>query len=208
MAESAGTVIVVDDDPGLRDALESLLSSVGLEVRLYESAAEFRAASLPDGPCCVVLDVRLPGRSGLDLQSDMIRDKGAPPIIFITGHGDIPMTVRAMKSGAVEFLPKPFRDQELLDAVYTALDRDRARRAEEAAAANLRARLTALSQREREVMDLVLAGRPNKQIAASLALSEITVKVHRGRMMRKMQARSVAELVRMAERLGVTAAGA
>ena len=206
MRESDETVMVIDDDPDLRVALESLLSSVGLRVRLFESAAEFRAASLPDGPCCLVLDVRLPGKSGLDLQSEMIRESAALPIIFITGHGDIPMTVRAMKSGAVEFLSKPFRDQELLDAVYGALERDRARRAEEAAVASLRLRLGALTQREHEVMTLVIAGRLNKQIAGTLGLSEITVKVHRGQVMRKMEARSVADLVRMADRLGVSAA--
>jgi FixJ family two-component response regulator len=206
MIESEETVIVIDDDPDLRVALESLLCSVGLRVRLFESAAEFRGASLPDGPCCLVLDVRMPGKSGLDLQTDMLSDKAAPPIIFMTGHGDIPMTVRAMKSGAVEFLSKPFRDQELLDAVYTALERDRGRRADEAAMASLRQRLDALTQREREVMALVVTGRLNKQVAGVLGLSEITVKVHRGQVMRKMEAHSVAELVRMSDRLGLCAA--
>lgn len=206
MSKSEETVIVIDDDPDLRVALESLLCSVGLRVRLFESAAEFRSAAPPDGPCCLVLDVRMPGKSGLDLQTDMIRENAALPIIFITGHGDIPMTVRAMKSGAVEFLSKPFRDQELLDAIYSALERDRARRADEATVANLRQRLGALSQREREVMALVVTGRLNKQIAGALGLSEITVKVHRGQVMRKMEARSVADLVRMADRLGLSAA--
>jgi FixJ family two-component response regulator len=206
MSESEATVMVIDDDPDLRLALESLLCSVGLKVRLFESAAQFRAASLPDGPCCLVLDVRLPGKSGLDLQSEMIREHAALPIIFMTGHGDIPMTVRAMKSGAVEFLSKPFRDQELLDAIHSALERDRTRRADEAAVADVRRRFGALTQREREVMALVVTGRLNKQIAGQLGLSEITVKVHRGQVMRKMEARSVADLVRMADRVSVAAA--
>ena len=206
MSRGEDAVIVIDDDPGLRAALESLLSSVGLTVHLFESASEFRAAPMPDGPRCLVLDVRLPGKSGLDLQADMVGENAAPPIIFITGHGDIPMTVQAMKSGAVEFLSKPFRDQELLDAVYSALERDRARRAEEAAVASLRQRLDTLTQREREVMAQVVAGRLNKQIAGALGLSEITVKVHRGQVMRKMEARSVADLVRMADRIGLSAA--
>ncbi|HLZ82367.1 MAG TPA: response regulator transcription factor [Caulobacteraceae bacterium] len=206
MSDVEDTVIVIDDDPSLREALESLLSSVGLKVRLFESAAEFRAAKRPDGPCCLVLDVRLPGKSGLDLQTEMIGENAALPIIFITGHGDIRMTVRAMKSGAVEFLSKPFRDQELLDAVYGALQQDRARRADLADVEELRRRLATLTQREREVMALVVTGRMNKQIAGTLGLSEVTVKVHRGQVTRKMEARSVAELVRMADRLGLSAA--
>jgi FixJ family two-component response regulator len=206
MSNDEATVMVVDDDPDLRVAIESLLCSVGLKVRLFESAAEFRAAKRPDCPCCLVLDVRLPGKSGLDLQSDMIRENTALPIIFITGHGDIPMTVRAMKSGAVEFLSKPFRDQELLDAIYGALEQDRVRRADLAGVEKLRQRLGTLSQREREVMALVATGRLNKQIAGALGLSEVTVKVHRGQVTRKMEARSVAELVRMADCLGLSAA--
>jgi FixJ family two-component response regulator len=206
MFNDEDTVMVVDDDPDLRVAIESLLCSVGLKVRLFESAAEFRGAKRPDGPCCLVLDVRLPGKSGLDLQTDMIREHTALPIIFITGHGDIPMTVRAMKSGAVEFLSKPFRDQELLDAVNGALEQDRARRADLAGVEKLRQRLGTLTQREREVMALVVTGRLNKQIAGALGLSEVTVKVHRGQVTRKMEARSVADLVRMADRLGLSAA--
>ena len=206
MSEDRATVIVVEDDPSLREALESLLRSVGLQVRLFGSAAEYRAATLPNGPCCLVLDVRLPGKSGLDLQSDLINANAGIPVIFMTAHADIPMTVRAMRAGAVEFLTKPFREQDLLDAIHVALERDRARRADDAQMADLRQRFDALSQREREVMARVAAGELNKQIAGELGLSEITVKVHRGNVMRKMGARTLAELVRMADRLGATGA--
>jgi FixJ family two-component response regulator len=206
MGEDQGTVIVVDDDPGVRHGLDSLLRSVGLACRLYGSVAEFRAAKLPENPCCLVLDVRLPGKSGLELQGEMIDARFEMPIIFITGYGDIPMTVRAMKAGAVEFLTKPFREQELLDAIHVALGRDRQRCADEAALGGLRQKFNSLSQREREVMALVTMGQLNKQVAAELGLSEITVKVHRGNLMRKMGVRSVAELVAITGRLA--AAGA
>jgi FixJ family two-component response regulator len=197
----AGTVIVVDDDAGMREALDSLLRSVGFEVVQFGSAAELLGARFPDGPGCLILDLRLPGQSGLDLQDKLAALPSCPPVIFVTGHGDIPMTVRAMKAGAVEFLSKPFRDQELLDAVHLAVERDRRRRREEEAAEGLRERFEALTPREREVMALVAAGRLNKQIAGAMGLSEITVKVHRGQVMRKMGARSLADLVRMADRL-------
>lgn len=201
------TVIVVDDDPSVREALDSLLRSVGLAVRQYGSVQAFLEAKLPEGPCCLVLDVRLPGQSGLDLQDELARAGIRPPIIFITGHGDIPMTVRAMKAGAVEFLVKPFRDQDLLDAVGVGLARDRARREAEAGDAELRRKFETLTPREREVLALVATGRLNKQIAGEIGVSEITVKVHRGQAMRKMAARSLADLVRMADRLGLAPSG-
>ena len=201
MTEPPATVVVVDDDPAIREALQSLLRSVGLRVRLFGSVAEFLASPPPDGPSCLVLDVRLPGRSGLDLQDELIRTEIRLPVIFITGHGDIQMSVRAMKAGAVEFLTKPFRDQELLDAVHAALERDRARREAETALARLQAGYRSLTAREREVMALVVTGRPNKAIAAEIGISEITVKAHRGRVMRKIGARSLADLVRIADSL-------
>jgi FixJ family two-component response regulator len=201
MSNDQATVIVVDDDQGVRDGLDSLLRSVGFNCRSYGSVAEFGAAKLPDGPRCLVLDVRLPGKSGLDLQGELVDSHIDMPIIFVTGHGDIPMTVRAMKAGAVEFLTKPFREQELLDAIQVALGRDRDRRTHEAEMAALRPRFDSLSQRERQVMAHVIKGQLNKQIAGALELSEITVKVHRGNMMRKMGVRSVAELVTIASRL-------
>jgi FixJ family two-component response regulator len=206
MKDESATVIVVDDDPAVREALHSLLRSVGLQVQLYGSVQEFLRAKRPDGPSCLVLDVRLPGQSGLDLQDELAKGDVVPPFIFITGHGDIPMSVRAMKAGAVEFLTKPFRDQDLLDAIHLAIARDRVRRENEKVVAELRGKFETLTAREREVMALVVAGRLNKQIAADIGISEMTVKVHRGQVMRKMGARSLAELVRMADRLGISPA--
>ena len=202
MSEPA-VVFVVDDDPSMRRSLETLLRSVGLDVRLFSSAQEFMQARRPDAPGCLVLDVRLPGMSGLAFQEELAKTGVALPVIFITGHGDVPMTVRAMKAGAVEFLTKPFDDQVLLDAIHAAIERDRARRRDAASRAALMARYHQLTERERQVMKLVVTGRVNKQIAADLGLSLVTVKVHRGQVMRKMLAKSVAELVRMADRLAV-----
>ena len=196
-------VFVIDDDALLRESLTSLLRSVGLRVQAFGSGAEFLRSKLPDIASCLVLDVRLPGLSGLDFQTELARTGIQMPIIFITGHGDIPMTVRAMKAGAVEFLTKPFRDQDLLDAVQLGLERDRSRRQSEGAIADLRARLAALTPREQEIMGMVTAGRMNKQIAGDLGVSEVTVKVHRGNVMRKMDAHSLADLVRMADALGL-----
>jgi FixJ family two-component response regulator len=199
-------VFVVDDDPSMRRSLESLLRSVGLDARLFSSAQEFMQAERPDAPGCLVLDVRLPGMSGLMFQQELAKAGVALPVIFVTGHGDVPMTVRAMKAGAAEFLTKPFDDQVLLDAIHAAIERDRARRRDAASLVALKARYDELTPRERQVMKLVVAGRVNKQIAAELGLSLVTVKVHRGQAMRKMRAKSVAELVRMADRLGVPGA--
>jgi FixJ family two-component response regulator len=195
-------VFVVDDDPSMRRSLEALLRSVGLDVRLFSSAQELIQAKRPDAPGCLVLDVRLPGMSGLAFQEELAKTGVAIPVIFISGHGDVPMTVRAMKAGAAEFLTKPFDDQVLLDAIHAAIERDRARRRDAASLAVVAARYRQLTERERQVMKLVVAGRVNKQIAAELGLSLVTVKVHRGQVMRKMLAKSVAELVRMADRLG------
>jgi len=203
MTEDKAIVFVVDDDPSMRRSLDSLLRSVGHDVRLFSSAPEFMQAVRADAPGCLVLDVRLPGMSGLAFQQELKKAGVALPIIFITGHGDVPMTVRAMKAGAAEFLTKPFDDQVLLDAIHAAIERDRARRRDEASLAVLQARYRELTERERQVMKLVVVGRVNKQIAAELGLSVVTVKVHRGQVMRKMLAKSVAELVRMADRLGV-----
>ena len=197
-------VFVIDDDPSVRDSLKSLFESVGLHVRLFGSADAFLENERPDVPCCLVLDVRLPGLSGLEFQSELARTGTDVPIIFMTGHGDIPMTVQAMKAGAVEFLTKPCRDQELLDAVRVAIEGHRARRKEEKHLAALRHQFASLTAREKEVAGLVTAGLLNKQIAAELNISEVTVKMHRGNIMRKMQARSLADLVRMADLLGVS----
>ena len=196
-------VFVIDDDVSVRKAIASLLRSVGLEVEAFGTAAEFVKHKFPNVPACLVLDIRLPGVSGLDFQAELAKANIHIPIIFITGHGDIPMTVRAMKAGAVEFLTKPFRDQDLLDAVQIALDRDLARRAKDDAVHELRKRYDALTPREQQVISFVTAGLMNKQIAAELGVSEITVKVHRGSVMKKMEARSLADLVRMADALGI-----
>jgi FixJ family two-component response regulator len=196
-------VFVIDDDESIREALKSLLRSVGLRVELFGAASEFLKSKLPDAPSCLVLDVRLPGVSGLDFQTELAKANVHIPIIFITGHGDIPMTVRAMKAGAVEFLTKPFRDQELLDSVGIALERDRARREQDSTVHDVKIHFESLTPREQEVMGFVTAGLMNKQIAAKLGVSEITVKVHRGNVMRKMGARSLADLVRMADVLGI-----
>jgi len=197
------TVLVIDDDASLRDALSRLFRSVGLKVKTFASAPEFLQDELPDGPSCLVLDVRLPGLSGLDFQAELAKANIDIPVIFMTGHGDIPMTVRAMKAGALEFLSKPFRDQDMLDAVQTGLERDRDRRRTATDAARLRTSFEKLTAREQEIMGYVTAGLMNKQIAGELNVSEITVKVHRGAVMRKMGARSLAELVRMADALGI-----
>jgi FixJ family two-component response regulator len=195
------TVIVVDDDPGIREALGGLFRSVGLQVKVLASVPEFLQEGRPDSPTCLVLDVRLPGRSGLDFQRELAASDIQVPIIFITGYGDIPMSVQAMKGGAIEFLTKPFRDQDLLDAIQQGLERDRAWLENERATAVLRARFNTLSPREREVMTLVVTGRLNKQIAGDIGISEITVKVHRSQVMRKMRASSLPDLARMADRL-------
>lgn len=196
-------VFIVEDDVSMRRALTNLFQSVGLEVEVFGSASEMLQGKLPDVASCLVLDVRLPGLSGLDLQAELAKSNIHIPVIFMTGHGDIPMTVRAMKSGAVDFLTKPFRDQEMLDAVGTAIERDRKRREASKVVANLQALLDALTPREREILALVSSGLMNKQRAAELELAEITVKIHRGHIMKKMGAKSLADLVRMAEALGI-----
>ena len=202
-AEPKPMVFVIDDDASMRQALSSLFGSVGLRVTAFASASEFLQAKIPDCPTCLVLDVRLPGLSGLDFQSELAKANIDIPIVFMTGYGDIPMTVRAMKAGAVEFLSKPFRDQDMLDAVRIGVERDRERRQKASLAAKLTASFNSLTAREQTIMGMVTAGLMNKQIAGELGVSEITVKVHRGSVMRKMGAKSLAELVRMADALGV-----
>jgi FixJ family two-component response regulator len=197
-------VLIVDDDASVREGLAALFRSVGLQARSFASAAEFHKAELPDLPSCFVVDIRLPGLSGLEFQDSLAKANIHIPIVFMTGHGDIPMTVRAMKAGAVEFLTKPFRDQDMLDAVQLAIERDRKRRNNEGAGRELNENYGSLTPREREIMALVAAGLMNKQIAGEIGVTEVTVKLHRGNMMRKMGAKSVAELVRMADALRVS----
>lgn len=204
MTEAQSFVFVVDDDASVRTAVEDLLRSVGLAVRTFGSTQEFLQSKLPDAPACLVLDVRMPGQSGLEFQRMLTATGIHLPIIFISGHGDIPMSVRAIKSGAIEFLTKPLHEQELLDAIQSGIERDRARRQNAKAVTELQERFESLTGREREVLELVITGQLNKQIAAQLALSEATVKVHRSQIMHKMRARSLVDLVRMADALGVS----
>jgi FixJ family two-component response regulator len=203
MSTDQSLVFIIDDDPSMRASIESLLRSVGHTAQSFASTQEFMRSERLDAPGCLVLDIRLPGRSGLELQRELAKSNIRLPIVFITGHGDVPMSVTAMKAGAIEFLTKPFRDQDLLDAVHRGLELDRGRRAEAAMLAELWQRFDSLTPREREVMALVAAGRLNKQIAAELDLSEITVKVHRAQAMRKMEAKSLPDLVRFADRLAL-----
>ena len=203
MTQPDSVVFVVDDDSSVREAIKSLIRSVGLQVETFESAQEFLRSKRPDAPGCVVLDVRLPGLSGLDLQRELAAHGINLPVIFITGHGDIPMSVRAMKAGALEFLTKPFRDQDLLDAIQQALERDRSARQHGKETTELRERFDSLTSREREVIGLVVSGLLNKQIAGELGTSEVTIKIHRSQVMKKMGAGSLAELVRMTEKLGI-----
>jgi len=196
-------VFVIDDDPSMREALRSLFRSVGRQVEVFGSASEFLESEIPDVTSCLLLDIRLPRLSGLDFQAELTKAGIHIPIIFMTGHGDIPMTVKAMKAGAVDFLSKPFRDQDMLDAVERAIENDRKRRGDAKAISDVRARFALLSPREREVLALVVAGLMNKQIAAEIGIAEITVKIHRGHVMKKMGAKSLADLVRMAETLGI-----
>ena len=204
MGELKPTVLVVDDDALVRKALRELFESVGLQVTVFQSTQEFLRAERPDVPCCLVLDVRLPGQSGLEFQRELNERNIALPIVFLTGHGDVPMSVRAMKAGAIEFLTKPFREQELLDAVQVAIDHDRSTRQDAELLTELRRRFDALTPRERTIMALVMAGWRNKQIAGEIKISEATVKVHRTNLMRKMQAMSLADLIVMAGKLGLS----
>jgi FixJ family two-component response regulator len=201
VSENKPVVFVIDDNPSVRDALDGLIRSVHMNVQSFGSTADFLRFKRPDAPGCIVLDVRLPGLSGLDFQNEMAKSNIDLPVIFITGHGDVPMSVRALKAGAIEFLTKPFRDQDLLDAIYVGIERDRARRQAAAIVGVLQEHYASLTSRERQIMLRVASGRPNKQIAAELKLSEVTVKVHRRNVMQKMKARSLADLVRMADRL-------
>jgi FixJ family two-component response regulator len=202
-SEPQSVIFVVDDDASMRDAMQFLFRSVGLRAEVFASAAEFLRIKLPDVPCCLVLDIRLPGLSGLDFQTELIKANIQVPIVFITGHGDIPMSVKAMKAGAIEFLTKPFRDQDMLDAVQLGLERDRTRREGEKASSDVRSKFATLTPREQEVMAFVTAGLMNKQIASEMKLAEITVKLHRGSVMRKMGAESLVDLVRMADIVGI-----
>lgn len=204
MSENKPVVFVIDDNPSVRDALDSLIRSIHLNVQSFGSTEEFLRFKRPDAPGCIVLDVRLPGLSGLDFHREMATSDIDLPVIFITGHGDVPMSVRAIKAGAIEFLTKPFRDQDLLDAIYVGIERDRVRRQAAVAVSVLQGHFASLTARERQVMLAVVSGRPNKQIAAELKLSEVTVKVHRRHVMSKMKAKSLADLVRMADKLQQT----
>ena len=201
MSEAQPVVVIIDDDPDIRDALQGLLETVDLQAAPFATASEFLASKRPEGPCCIVVDVRLPGLSGLDFQQELVRENIPIPVIFITGHGDIPMSVRAMKAGAVEFLTKPLHDQDLLDAIQAGLRRDRTRLEEERKIADLRTRHESLTARERQVMALLVSGRVNKQIAAEIGISEVTVRLHRGQIMRKMQASSLVGLIRIADKI-------
>jgi len=201
------TVIVIDDDPAVRESISGLIRSVGFQVKMLASVDEFHQSGRPSGPACLILDVRLPGQSGLDLQRELASSRIQVPIVFITGHGDIPMSVQAMKGGAIEFLTKPFRDQDLLDAIQVGFARDRARLDDEKSMAVLRVRFETLTAREREVMARVVTGRLNKQIAGELGISDITVKVHRAQVMRKMKASSLPDLARMADKLKLSVEG-
>jgi FixJ family two-component response regulator len=203
MSEGQPVVVIIDDDPDIRDALQGLLETVDLQAAPFATASEFLASKRPQGPCCIVVDVRLPGLSGLDFQQELARKNIPIPVIFITGHGDIPMSVRAMKAGAIEFLTKPLRDQDLLDSIQAALRRDQARLEAERKVADLRTRHESLTTRERQVMALLVSGRVNKQIAAEVGISAVTVRLHRGQIMRKMHASSLADLIRTADKMNL-----